>query len=194
MAIKYYTIEFRNKIIQGYEIKLSECQSHTDICALLAPFKIVNYTYEFIVVGEQSENILKVGHSNNSKSHTPIERVYRQAGHLSCWDDSKHVPLKGPSGSEMIDICQRYHKKNGRQISKNDIIIRINDFTNIPNPSQSDVKFLIKKHERHLIAEYKKVNGKLPIGNINDESFIDRKCDVDRSIYSKFFYEENVCF
>jgi hypothetical protein len=194
MTINFFTTEFRKKNIQGYEIKLAECRSHNDITAMVAPMKIQRYTYEFrlvrVFLDNYTQRVFKFGRSDNHQSHTPVERIYRLAGHLPGWDSTLNIPLRGPSGDDMIDICENYYKLTGHRILKDDVIIRIHDFTNIPSPSQSDPEFLIKKHERYLIKQYKETYGVLPVGNVRDEGFMDYKSTVDRAYYSQFIYEE----
>jgi len=171
--MKLSTITFEKFIIQSYEIDLSPLNKYTDISRILKPLGIIRYTYEFNCNG----NTLKFGLSNDSKSHTPLERIYRQAGNLPGWPQC----LSGPSGAEMKEYCTNFFDRYKIPVDRKNVILKIYDFTNIPSPNVSDPDHMTKKHERELIKQHSQQYGYLPPGNIKDESYRDNQSFVSVS-------------
>lgn len=175
------TIIYNTLTVPWYEIKFADIDSYLSICDLLRPFNIVRYTYEFKV----KDRVLKYGMSNDEKSHMPVERVYRQSGHIPGWIYS----LTGPSGSDMVTYCNQYENRYNEKVIKDNVTLRIYDFTGIASPVLNNPNFLSKKHERHLIKTYLETNGELPPGNIKDEKHVDKNAGVNKTQWANFFSE-----
>lgn len=159
--MKFNSITFANHTIPTYEIDLGDCDSYLAICDLMRPLGVIKYTYIF----KQDPHVIKIGMSADQKSHMPVERVYRLAGNLPGW-----VPrLSGPSGAEMIGICESYKDIFGIPVNRTKTKLTIFDFTKIPSPNSSDENFLVKKHEWHLLENHQSQFGYLPPGNIKTE-------------------------
>lgn len=165
--MKLDTITFENFIIQSYEINLDKLSSYIEISHALKPFKIIRYTYEF----DCSNKTLKFGLSNDERSHTPLERIYRLSGNLPGWDNY----LSGPSGSEMKEYCANFVNRYKIPVDRKNVILRVYNFTDIPSPNVSDPDHMTKKHERELIKQHNQRYGYLPPGNIKDESHRDNQ-------------------
>lgn len=171
-----------DETVKLFEVDLSKCRSYLDFSHSLKRYNIKKYTYIFYY----DDEILKIGLSNDENSHMVLERVYRLTGHLPGWPSS----LSGPSGREMVKICEDFYYVTGKRVHKNGVRIQIFDWSGIDSPT-SDPNFLTKKHERHLIKLYEDKYHTLPVGNIKDESYMDQKNYVDTVIFKEFFTEEN---
>lgn len=165
--MKLYTITFENFIIQGYELDLDQLDDYVDISHVLKSYRIIRYTYEF----NCNNKTLKFGLSNDEKSHTPLERIYRLAGNLPGWNHC----LSGPSGAEMKEYCANFLDRYKIAVDRKNVLLRVYDFTDIPSPNISDPDHMTKKHERELIKQHSKQYGYLPPGNIKDESYRDNR-------------------
>lgn len=180
--MKQFTILFENYNIQCYEIDIGKIRNYKSISHLLKPFKIVRYTYEFICNGKT----LKYGLSNDERSRMPVERLYRLAGNLPGWMRA----LKGPSGAEMIEYCENFLHTYNEPVHKNNVILRVHDFSSIPSPNVSDPDHVTKKHERELIRLHEQSHGFIPPGNIKDEKHMDNKYFVSTDNWFRFIEEE----
>lgn len=179
--MRYGTTIYNTLTVPWYEINFKDLKSYIDICDIMRYSKVVKYTYEFRV----KDRVLKYGMSNDEKSHMPVERAYRQAGNLPGWG---HM-LTGPSGAEMINYCRLYEDRYQEKVTKDDVTLKIYDFTNLPSPVLNNPNFLSKKHERYLIKTYLEQNNELPPGNIKDERHVDRSVGVSKIQWSNYFME-----
>lgn len=168
--MKLDTITFEKFIIQSYEIDLAKLNNYTEISHILKPFRIIRYTYEF----NCNNKTLKFGLSNDGKSHTPLERIYRLTGNLPGWDQC----LSGPSGAEMKEYCANFIDRYKISVDRKNVVLKVYNFTDIPSPNVSDPDHMTKKHERELIKQHSQQYGYLPPGNIKDESHRDNQSFV----------------
>lgn len=137
---------------QVIQIDLSKCKDFTDVKRIMKNYGIEKYTYTFGC----KEGILKHGLSGDENSQIG-ERIYRQAGHLQGWKKR----LSSSSGSDMRIISEDYQAKYGKPLDRNEMWIRVYDFTDAQFPDTE-----IELHEEHLIEESIKANeGRPPIGN-----------------------------
>lgn len=162
-----------------YEIELEKLNKAVDISAIVKEFGTAQYVYTFEYNGE----VIKHGISVD-KNSIPGERIYRQSGHLKGWD--KQLAL-GSAGDDMREIDAKYLLKTGKNLNRNGMKITIHDLTNVESPSITDKNLHVKRLERQLIKEYQEANGKLPIGNVKDESYIDNKTHVTQSTWDRLF-------
>jgi hypothetical protein len=162
-----------------YEIDLNEISSPIEISAIVKEFGTEKYVYTFEYNGE----IIKYGISVDKKS-IPGERIYRQAGHLMGW--SKQL-APGSAGTDMRDIDTKYYTETGANLNRHGMSITVHDLTNVESPSIADENFHVKQLERKLLKEYTDQRDTLPIGNIKDESYIDNKTCVERTVWNKLF-------
>jgi len=162
-----------------YEIELDKISRPVDISAIVKSFGTEDYVYTF----EHNGEIIKHGISVD-KNSIPGERIYRQAGHLEGW--SKQL-AEGSAGDDMREINVKYVSETGKSLSRQGMKITVRDLTKITSPSVTDKHLHVKRLERQLIKEYKETHGKLPIGNVKDESHIDNKTCITQSTWDKFF-------
>lgn len=165
-----------------YKIELDKLNTAVDISAIVKSFGTVKYVYTFKYNGE----IIKHGISVDKKS-IPGERIYRQAGHLVGWP-TQLAP--GSAGTDMRDIDTKYHTETGVNLNRHGMIITVYDLTNVDSPSITDENFHVKQFERKLLKEYTDQHDTLPIGNIKDESYIDNKTCVKKTVWNRLFTVE----
>lgn len=144
-----------------YVIDLSHLDDFLEITDIMKTLKITNYVYSFIY----QQEVIKHGISADN-SLTWGERIYRQAGHLEGWS-RKLAP--GSSGSDMQDISNDYHIKNGSFLNRVNMIITVIDLTAVQSPLASDPAYPCKKLESQLIKEHIDATGSAPIGNKRTE-------------------------
>lgn len=168
-------------------IDTSKITTHTiNLFDIKEPFDIVRYckkhdikslVYAFIHKG----NVMKFGVQYDVVAQEPGERPYRQAFHIPGW--AKQAS-KNSAGNDMLDIVSEIPG-----INRIDISIKIWDMTNYPRASSFNPKFEVNCLERQLIKEHIETQGNKPIGNIKDESHMDKKSIVtDRHFESLFDY------
>lgn len=139
------------------EISLSQCHDPKDICAIMKHYKIEDYVYAFI----WDNRIVKYGYSADYTG-SPGERIYRQAGHLAGW----RKPLRGSSGSDMLQIRMDFQEKYGQDLDRNEVVIWVVDMTKRPtDPDTYDSLRSCQELERHLINECVDYSKAAPIGN-----------------------------
>lgn len=165
-----------------YEIELGQLSKAYDICLIMEALDIRKYNYQFKFVN----NTVKYGYSADVKSHNHGERVYRQAGHLDGWP-TKLAPYS--SGSEMEEINQLYTARYGHSLDRHRMKLRIIDMTNVVNYNLNDPNWPMKVLEREMIKRHKEQYGVKPVGNINEESHIDRVRWINQKTYGNFFNE-----
>jgi hypothetical protein len=174
---QYYYL--RTASYPTYIIDLAALLDPIDICTIMAKLEIQNYVYTFVHNG----SIIKHGMSADAKSYNMGDRIYRQAGHLDGWK----YRLSGPSGIEMEQISDAYRREVGKPLNRKFTKIIVRDLTNVVSPSVSDEFHHIKLLERELIKEHQIMYNRLPIGNINDESHMDRKVFTSNDIFNHLF-------
>jgi hypothetical protein len=162
-----------------YKIDLAKLNTAVDVSAIVKSFNTVKYVYTFEYNGE----IIKYGISVDKKS-IPGERIYRQAGHLIGW--SKQL-APGSAGTDMRDIDTKYHTETGANLNRHGMTITVHDLTDVESPSIADENFHVKQLERKLLKEYTDQYDALPIGNVKDESYIDNKTCVERTVWNRLF-------
>jgi hypothetical protein len=162
-----------------YEIDLDKLGTAVDISTIVKDFNTIKYVYTFEYHGE----IIKHGISVDKKS-IPGERIYRQAGHLKGW---RTQLAPGSAGDDMRDIDVKYSAITGENLNRKGMRITIRDLTKIDSPSIADKDLHVKRLERQLIKEYKEKHNKLPLGNIKDESHVDRKTCITKETWNSLF-------
>jgi hypothetical protein len=136
---------------------------------------VQSYVYAFYYY----EKTMKFGVQYDSNTKTFGERIYRQAFHIPGWPT---VPSKKTAGNDMLDIIKYFPG-----INKNDVKIQIWDMTDYPRENINDYKFEINQVERQFIKEHISKYGFKPIGNIKDESHMDKKTRVQDITFDRFF-------
>ena len=86
-----------------------------------------------------------------------------------------------------IDI--KYSADTGQHLNRKGMKITVRDLTRVDSPSVADKDLHVKRLERELIKEYTEKHGKLPLGNVKDESHIDRKTCITEQTWNNFFEE-----
>jgi hypothetical protein len=162
-----------------YEIDLSQIKAPAEISTIFKREHIEKYVYSFVFV----DQVIKYGISGDSKS-IPGERVYRQAGHLEGWKTQLAI---GSSGCDMRDINERYFSKTGKRLNRIGMKVVVHDLSSVDSPSPVDRQLPIKQLERELIKEYEEKYKDLPVGNVKDESYIDRKTFVTKDTFNRLF-------
>ena len=138
-------------------IALSTLSYPRDILKIMKESEIGPYAYTF-----NFKNIVaKIGESNNYCASQSGERIYRQSGHIPGWK----VMLDGPAGMEMGDIVRKFKEVYNIEVHKNDATINIYNASHLV-PYHGDVA--AKCAESHLMNQYERLHGRLPIGNIKD--------------------------
>lgn len=165
-----------------YEIDLAQLNVAVGISKILKGFRTVKYAYKFEYLGE----VIKYGISVDEKSIFG-ERIYRQAGHLLGWITRL---ASGSAGDDMRGIDENYYIQTGTHLNRKGMKITIYDLTNVQSPGLVDKHLHVKQLERQLIKEYVDKHGKLPIGNVKDESYIDNKTYVAKSTWERLFVFE----
>jgi hypothetical protein len=161
-----------------YEIELSQLSQAADISAIMKKLDVVYYTYTF----DYNGLVIKYGISVDKKSNSG-DRIYRQAGHLSGWK----YRLVGPNGNDMRIINDYYFQETGTHLNRVGMKIIVRDLTRVSSPSVDDPVLHVKQLERQLIKEHEKLHGHIPIGNIKDESYLDKKSYIAKSTWNALF-------
>ena len=167
-----------------WELDLSKMDHYSDILKVMKHIKVTDYVYTFIFHNE----IIKHGLSTPTDvTSEPGERIYRQAGNIEGWGSRLH----GPSGKDMLDIDADYFSQTGKRLNRMGMKIIVRDQTGLQSPSVSDHKWHVKQLERKLIKEHVSQFGKLPIGNIKEEAYIDGKSFVSAKLWHDLFERNN---
>lgn len=87
----------------------------------------------------------------------------------------------------MRDIDVKYSVITGANLNRKGMRITIRDLTKIDSPSIADKDLHVKRLERQLIKEYKEKHNKLPLGNVKDESHVDRKTCITKETWNSLF-------
>lgn len=136
---------------------------------------IQSYVYAFYHKGV----VMKYGVQYECDADTYGERAYRQAFHIPGWP---RQPSPNSAGNDMLDIIKHYPN-----INKNNITIQIWDMTNYPRANSNNPKYEVNQVERQLIKAYTDQHGSRPLGNIKDESHMDKKAHVHDMIFNNLF-------
>jgi hypothetical protein len=162
-----------------YQIDLQYLKSAVQISSIVKEFGTELYVYTFTF----GDHVIKHGISADRRS-IPGERIYRQAGHLEGW---RYKLAEGSAGTDMREINQRYLDRYGSSLNRNGMQITVYDLTDVQSPSAADACFHVKQLERKLIKDYVDRYNQLPIGNIKDESYIDRRLSVSTQTWQSLF-------
>lgn len=169
-----------NQAHPTWEIDLGKLNHFSEILRIMKELEIEDYVYSFIFKGE----LIKHGLSAPEDSSSPCgERIYRQSGNLAGWNSR----LRGSSGKDMIDIDKDYFEQTGQHLNRNSMKIIVRDLTGMTSPTITDSKWHVKQLERKLIQEHVNQFGKKPIGNIRDESSVDKKPFISSSVWEALF-------
>ena len=168
---------------ETWEIDLSDMTHCKDILKDMKEIGAVDYVYTFVYNNE----VIKHGLSTPTSQKTDCgDRIYRQSGHLDGWD----AKLGSDSGDEMEDIATDYYAQTGQWLNRKNVKIIVRNLTGMSSPSVSDSKWHVKQLERKLIKEHVEHVGKLPIGNIKEESYVDNKTFVSKEIWERLVEEK----
>lgn len=158
-----------------------------ELFRLLKPYEIVtvmkklgfeSYVYEFVYKGVT----MKYGVQYDIQGSSYGERIYRQAFHIPGWPTK---PSEKSAGNDMLAVVSNFPN-----INKNDVTINVWDMTNYPRASSINPKFEVNQLERQFIREYVRKHGDKPIGNIKDESHMDKKSIVTDVQFDRLFEYE----
>jgi hypothetical protein len=180
--MRYYPVP--DTQYSSWIIDLGQLNDFLEITSIMRELKILKYVYCFSYNG----TIIKYGISADH-SYTWGERIYRQAGHLQGWLRR----LQGSSGSDMRIIDSDFYEMHNQHLNRTGMIIKIINMNSAPNPHLSDNAWPCRRLERDLISEHALTHGKPPIGNKNDESWMDRKGFVSSKTWNQFFEEVAQC-
>jgi hypothetical protein len=161
-----------------YEIELASLSQASDISSIMKALDVIYYVYTF----EYQGMIVKHGISVDKNSNSG-DRTYRQAGHLLGWK----YRLSGPNGSDMRTIDEYFFQKTGKNLNRVGMKLTVYDLTKVPSPSIHDPVLHVKQLERQLIKEHQELYGHIPIGNIKDESYLDKKSYIATSTWNTLF-------
>ena len=156
---------------------LKGCIKPYDICNVFAHFSIDKYIYEI----KCQNRTIKFGKSTDN-NYSFGERIYRQIGHLDSWGEHK---IKGPNGSEFLEINEEYLARYKEDMDHNDMSIvvwSLDDYEFIFADPSVDVY----KIEQYLIEQYSNTYGRLPIGNKNDMKGVKNKFAVPATVFQFF--------
>lgn len=169
---------------ETWELDLSKMSHYSDILKAMKYIGAVDYVYTFVYNNE----VIKHGLSTPSDpTADPGERIYRQAGNLDGWNTKLH----GSSGKDMLDITSDYFNQTGHWLNRKGMKIIVRNQTGLPSPNVSDSKWHVKQLERKLIKEHVEQLGRLPIGNIKEEAYIDDKTFVSTDVWNNLFQDNN---
>jgi len=169
-------------------VDISKVPTHTiELSTLLTPWKIVtsmkknqieSYVYAFI----HHKTVMKYGVQYTLGSSVYGERIYRQAFHIPGWPK---LASPNSAGNDMLDILENFPN-----INKNEVSIHVWDMTNYPREYSTDPKYEVNQLERQLIKRHIELIGSRPVGNIKDESHMDRKTMLSDKQFSHWFSHE----
>ena len=140
-----------------YSIALDSMSRSNDITKEFKNLRIKSYIYEI-----RCSNITVKFGKSDAFTTVPGERVYRQVGHLSSWEN----PLTGRNGEDFEKIDEDYKKIYNCEMNHKNITVNIWSFDNYKFLSTTPDAEL-ENAEWELIENYKTIYGKLPIGNLN---------------------------
>lgn len=163
-------------IIPTYHIDVSNFKNHYDLRSVFKHANIRKYIYRINYKGL----VLKYGMSSDVKSD-PGERVYRQVGHAFGWE----YPLEGSSGDDWYIIEQSVVDQYGITMHKDGLTVKIWDLSQYPFMSLTP-NVEIKRIESELIQLHVDTVGEKPIGNIEDDTKIFKKCMISAEIYNRY--------
>lgn len=152
--------------IKTYLFDVSELAKPRDIVRVFKKNNIDFYVYEIIHLGRQGQPTftLKYGMSaDNSRDFG--ERAYRQIAHCTSWG---RLRIKGNSGADFFVTEHEIKDQYGIDLDHKLLRLRVWDMTAYQfDTINYDLE--IRKIESYFIDQYKKVYGRKPIGNLNDE-------------------------
>lgn len=165
-------------IIPKYTIDVGMLNDPYEISKIMREYKIEKYCYKIMFKGI----VLKFGMSaDNSRNYG--ERLYRQIGHSKSWAEKR---LNGSSGSDWRIVEEDFYDMYGMAIDRSHMKVMVWDLTNYPFVS-IDPWYEIIAIENQLIEKYKDAVGEKPIGNINDESSIQRRSYIRTETFDRLF-------
>ena len=173
-------------IIPIREIYTRDLNSPCEISNLMKEWGITKYCYQIMFKGI----VLKYGMSaDNSWINGQYgERIYRQIGHMKFWGKEKR--LTGSSGCDWRITEDDFGETYKISIEKDFVKIKIWDLTNYTFETISPWDEVLSI-ESQLIDSYVKIVGEKPIGNINDESHINRRPAILQSTWDNLVEKEH---
>ena len=161
-------------------IRLSNFKEPAEICALargLGGFR--HYLYRIT----RGSLLIKYGMSYGSHGQ-PLERLYRQIGHCKSWGTGQ---LKGACGADWLVIEQLLDECLGiKPVDHRDLEVTVWDFTNYEF-TLLDQRLELWKLEQGMISAYRSLVGERPIGNLQDDEWLQHKTSVSRAQFDKMF-------
>ena len=156
---------------------LGKCLHASEIKGLMKKLGIKHYCYAFIY----NSTVMKYGQSadNDWIRGSFGERVYRQAFQIPGWPTKPSVKS---AGCDMLDVIKHFPG-----INKNNVCIKIWDMTNYPFAVQDDPRHEVTQLEDQFLDAHIKQHGRLPLGNLRDESHIRRKSRVTDRHFNSIF-------
>lgn len=165
------------KTLPSITIDCGQLLNACEIKSIMKQLGITDYCYAFIY----KSTVMKYGQSgdNDWKRGSYGERIYRQAFHIPGWPTK---PSPNTAGKDMCDIVAKFPG-----INKNDVLIKVWDMTGYNFAIKHDHRHELTVLENTLLSEHVNAYGTLPVGNIKDVTFIQRKTRVTDDIFDSMF-------
>ena len=141
----------------SYSIALATLNMPRDICYVVEKQKTKHYTYTF----QTHNGIFNHGKAadNEWMGGTWGNRIYRKGGGIPGW---RHM-LVDTSASKITEMMKKYLP----DVTKNDVIITVNDWTqDLLGEDDYEIERFLLNEENKLIQSYKAINGCTPVLNI----------------------------
>ncbi len=163
-----------------YDIKVEKISDPYIIVEFFKQCSIEKYVYRI----KYKNIVLKFGMSSpKAKSAIPGDRLYRQIGHISSWQDQR---LTGSSGADFRITEEDFENLYGFKLDHKHITLTVWDLTDYPFITIEPDKE-VNAIENHLIEKYVEIVGEKPIGNLNDESEIKRHAAIPIELMEALF-------
>jgi hypothetical protein len=165
-----------------FVLDCSQMLNAHEIKGIMKNMGITDYCYAFV----HKNVVMKFGQSGDSdwQRGSYGERVYRQAFHIPGWPST---PSANSAGNDMRDLVN----KQFPGINKNNVCIKIWDMTGFDFSVAHDHRHELTVLENQLIQAHISQFGSQPVGNVRDESHIQRKTRVTDEIFNSLFETEN---
>lgn len=152
--------------IKTYLIDIGSLKKPRDIVRLFKENNIDFYLYEIVHLGQQGKPTFTVKYGMSADNSRDFgDRAYRQIAHCTSWGKQR---IKGNSGADFFVTEHEIKSQYGIDLDHKLLRLRIWDMTGYQFDT-IDYYEEINKIEGYFIDQYKKVYGRKPIGNLNDE-------------------------
>jgi hypothetical protein len=159
------------------QLDLSKMKNACEIKNIMKKLAIKDYCYAFM----HNNIVMKFGQSSDKDwmRGSYGERIYRQSRFIPGWPT---LAAAGSAGYDMEALAEKFPN-----INKNDVSIQVWDMTSVTFSVATDHRYELTIVENELIAMHIKAFGHQPLGNVKDQSYINKQSRVTDQMFNSLF-------